>query len=92
MRSTPSRRRIKPPKAEATVEQAEGDLHLWKWEVGRHGRDGPKICTRLIASWREDGNVWNVYLGSTRKTTREQAMQKARRIEVETLECTDGMP
>jgi hypothetical protein len=76
---------MKPPKAEAPRLQAVGDLNLWELKVGRHGRDGPKTYTYWMASWREDGKVRNVYLGSTRRMTPEQAMAKARAMKAEAL-------
>jgi hypothetical protein len=40
----------------------------------------------------EDGRTRNVYLGSTRRMNAEGAMQKAREMKAEALECADGMP
>ena len=90
MRSTPSRWRIKPLKSEARAEDGEtsawqGDLNLWESEVGRHGRGGPKTYTYWMASWREDGRVRNVYMGSTRKMDAEAALQKVRAMKAEML-------
>lgn len=58
------------------------DLHLWKM-VKRRGR---KKHTNWMATWREDGKVRNVYLGSTRKITRDQALEKARRLKAKVIE------
>jgi hypothetical protein len=74
-----------PLKAEAPRLQTEDDLNLWKWEVGRHGRDGPKTYTYRMASWREDGRVRNVYLGSTGRMDAEAALQKAMALRAEAV-------
>jgi hypothetical protein len=50
MRTIPSRRRMKPPKADATRARAKDgetaawldDLNLWELKAGRHGWDGPR--------------------------------------------------
>jgi hypothetical protein len=44
------------------------------------------------ASWREDGKVRNVNLGSTRRMDAEATLQKAMAIKAEALEYTDGLP
>jgi hypothetical protein len=54
-------------------------------------RDGPKTYTYWGASWREDGKVGNIYLGSTRKLSKDAALQKAIAIKAEALECTSGL-
>jgi hypothetical protein len=66
---------------------------------GRHGRDGPKTYTYWMASWREDGKVRTVYLGSTRKMDAETALQKARAIKTAAQQdalvrttCTSSSP
>lgn len=58
------------------------DLHLWVMKK----RKGRKKYTYWMATWREDGRVKNVYLGSTRKVTREQALEKARKLKARALE------
>ena len=37
------------------------------------------------ASWREEGRVRTVYLGSARRLSEEEAMQKARRLKADAL-------
>jgi len=49
-------------------------------------KKGGKAYTYWIASWREIGKVHNVHLGSTRKLSREVAMQKARAMKAAYLE------
>jgi hypothetical protein len=38
-----------------------------------------------VASWREEGKVRNVHLGSCEKLSREDALQKARKMKAEAL-------
>lgn len=58
------------------------DLHLWVMKK----RKGRMKYTYWMATWREDGRVKNVYLGSTRKVTRDQALEKARKLKASALE------
>lgn len=70
-------------KAEALEFEARlEDLHLWVMKK----RKGRKKYTYWMATWREDGRVKNVYLGSTRKVTRDQALEKAKKLKARALE------
>jgi len=40
---------------------------------------------RWVASWREDGRYRKAYLGSCKKMSRAEALQKARRMKAEAL-------
>ena len=44
-----------------------------------------RIYTYWHASWREGAKVRNVYLGSAKKLTREEALEEARRMKAEAL-------
>jgi hypothetical protein len=46
---------------------------------------GDKIYHYWMASWREGGKVRNVHLGSCRKMSGEEALQKARSMKAEAI-------
>ena len=67
--------------AEALVLEAKlEDLTVRMAEKIKTTKKGSKAYTYWTASWRESGKVHNVHLGSTRKLSRQAAMQKARRL------------
>jgi hypothetical protein len=57
------------------------DISVWEMEKGKGG----KTYKYWMASWREGGRVRNVHLGSCRKVSRDQAIQKARKVKAEAL-------
>lgn len=52
------------------------EVHPWVMEKTK----GTKIYQYWMASWREGSKVRNVHLGSCRKMSGEEALQKARRM------------
>jgi len=72
--------------AEALKDKAKlEDLHVWEMEKTKTTKKGAKTYTYWMASWREDGKVRNVYLGSSRKIDAEAARQKAQKMKAEAL-------
>jgi hypothetical protein len=69
------------PKAQARLE----DLHIWQMKKVKTTKRGSKKYAYWMASWRERGNVHNVHLGSCRKISEEEALQKARAMKAEAL-------
>lgn len=63
------------------------DLNVWKMTKTRETANGQKKSyTYWYASWREKNNkVRNVYLGSTKRVSKEKAMQKAEQKKKEAL-------
>jgi hypothetical protein len=57
------------------------DINVWTMEKTKCG----KVYKYWAASWREGGRVRNVHLGSCRKVSREEALQKARKAKAEAL-------
>lgn len=73
-------------KDEVTALEASGkarieDLHAWEMQKDK----GKKTYTYWMASWREGGKVHNVHLGSTRKLSKEKALEKAKSLKAEAL-------
>jgi hypothetical protein len=46
---------------------------------------GSKSYTYRTASWREAGKIRNVHLGSTKKLSKQEALEKAKRLKAEAL-------
>ncbi|MFZ2801549.1 MAG: hypothetical protein WAZ30_15110 [Syntrophorhabdus sp.] len=68
-------------KLEARLE----DLQVWEQKKVRDTKKGAKTYTYFMASWRERKKIRNVYLGSSRKMSLEQAQEKARALKKEAL-------
>jgi len=68
-------------KLEARLE----DLQVWEKKRVKDTKQGAKAYTYWIASWREGKKIRNVYLGPSRKLSREQAQEKARALKREAL-------
>jgi hypothetical protein len=68
-------------KLEARLE----DLQVWEQRKVKESKAGPKTYTYFMASWREGGRLRNIYLGSSRKMSREQAQERARALKKEAL-------
>lgn len=72
--------------AEALKDQARlEDLHVWEMKKVKATKKGSKTYTYWMATWRAGDSVQNVHLGSCRKLSHEQAMQKARMMKAEAL-------
>ncbi len=63
------------------------DLHVWQMEKTKSTKKGSQTYGYWMASWREDGRSRNVHLGSSRKLSRDEALQKARRMKAEAIGC-----
>jgi hypothetical protein len=61
------------------------DLHVWQMEKVKATKKGSRKYTYWMASWREGDKVRNVHLGSCRKMSQSEAMQKARVMKAEAL-------
>lgn len=61
------------------------DLNLWVMEKWKRTKMGNKKYAYWMASWRECSRVRNVHLGSCNKLSREEALQKARKMKAEAL-------
>ena len=61
------------------------DLHLWQMEKVKSTKKGSKTYFYWMASWRVDGKVRNVHIGSCKKVDRETALQKARKMKTEAI-------
>ena len=61
------------------------DLHVCKMEKVKESSRGSKKYTYWVASWRVDTEVRNVHLGSCKKLSRAEAIQKARKLKAEAL-------
>lgn len=68
-------------KLEARLE----DLQVWEQRKVKESKAGPKTYTYFMASWREGGRLRNIYLGSSRKMSREQAQERGRALKKEAL-------
>lgn len=68
-------------KLEARLE----NLHVWEQKKVKESKAGPKAYTYYLASWREEGKLRNVYLGSSKKMSKEEAQEKARALKREAL-------
>ena len=74
----------------AEAEALEGaarleDLTLWQMEKAKTTKKGSKTYFYWMASWRVDGKVRNVHIGSCKKVDRETALQKARKMKTEAI-------
>ena len=58
---------------------------MWEDSIVKQTKKGERKYGRWLAGWREGGKVRKVYLGSCRKMSREEALQKAWRINAEAL-------
>ena len=48
-------------------------------------KKGSRKYTYWMATWREDGKIRNVHIGSCEKMDKETARQKARKLKAEAL-------
>jgi len=56
------------------------DLTVRKEPLVKQTKKGERTYYRWVASWRESGKSRKVYLGSCRRLSREEALQKARQL------------
>ena len=61
------------------------DIHLWTMEKTKTTKKGDRVYTYWMSSWREGGKVRNIHLGSSRKLSREEATEKARKLKSEAI-------
>jgi len=62
-----------------------GDLTVWGMKKIVKTKQGPRTNIYWMVSWREDKKMHNVYLGSAKKLSREQAYEKARTLKAKAL-------
>jgi hypothetical protein len=58
---------------------------VWTREIIKSTKDGTKIYTYWMATWREGGKTRNVHLGSTEKLSKQKALEKAKKIKSKSL-------
>jgi hypothetical protein len=61
------------------------DLAVWSDRIIKETKKGKKEYGRWLAGWREGDRVRKVYLGSCRKLSRADALEKAREAKSEAL-------
>jgi hypothetical protein len=61
------------------------DLTVWKMVKEKRTKKGSREYAYWMTSWREGGKVRNVHLGSCEKLSREDALQKARKMKAAAL-------
>lgn len=69
-------------KAKARLE----DLTVREEPLVKKTKKGERTYYRWVASWREGGRCRHVYLGSCKKMSHDEALQKANRMKAEWLE------
>lgn len=65
------------------------DLHVWEMKKEKRTKKGSETYFYWMASWREGQNVRNVYLGSCKKLSRADAVEKARKLKAKSLGLVD---
>jgi hypothetical protein len=73
---------------EAEVLKAEArlqDITVREEPLVKQTKKGEKVYYRWVASWREDGKCRHVYLGSCKKMSEAEALQKAREMKATAL-------
>jgi hypothetical protein len=79
--------------AEALKNEARlEDLTVRVAEKVKTTKKGSRSYTYWMASWRESGKVRNIHLGSTKKLSRQAAMQKGRKMKAAYLERETTTP
>lgn len=71
---------------EATNKARIEDLDVWEIEKVK----GSKTYTYWMASWREGEKIRNVHLGSIKKLSKQEALEKARMMKAEALGIVQG--
>lgn len=61
------------------------DLTLWQMGKFKTTKKGPKKYAYWMATWRKDGKIRNVHIGSCEKMDKETARQKAHKLKAEAL-------
>jgi len=67
------------------------DINVWVDSILKQIKGGEKKYGRWMAGWREGDKVRKVYLGSCRKMTQAEALQKARKMKAEALGLHDAV-
>jgi len=68
-------------KARARLE----DISVMQEPLVKQTKKGERAYYRWVASWREDGRSRKVYVGSCKKMSREEALQKAKAMKAKAL-------
>lgn len=61
------------------------DVQVWEDCIVKQTKKGEKKYGRWLAGWREGDRVRKVYLGSCRKLSQAEALEKAWRMKAEAL-------
>ncbi|MFZ2471816.1 MAG: hypothetical protein WAW52_07735 [Methanothrix sp.] len=61
------------------------DITVRQEPLVKQTNTGERTYYRWVASWREDGRCRHVYLGSCKKMSQAEALQKARMMKAEAL-------
>jgi hypothetical protein len=61
------------------------DLNVWIMEKTKTTKKGIRSYSYWMANWREGDKVRNVHLGSCKKISQSEALQKAKAIKAEAL-------
>lgn len=61
------------------------DLNVWEDSIIKRTKGGERKYGRWMAGWREGDKVRKVYLGSCRKISQADALQRARKMKAEAL-------
>ena len=61
------------------------DITVWEDSILKQTKKGEKKYGRWLAGWREGGKLRKVYLGSCKKMSRAEALQKARTMKADAL-------
>lgn len=69
-------------KAKARLE----DLTVREEPLVKQTKKGERTYYRWVASWREGGRCRHVYMGSCKRMSQAEALQKARRMKAEALD------
>ena len=68
------------------------DLQVWEQKKVKDTKKGAKAYTYYLASWRVGGKLRNVYLGSSQRMSREEALERARALKREALGLSSRTP
>jgi hypothetical protein len=63
--------------------------NIWIREIAKDTKDGPKIYSYYMATWREGSKTRNMHLGSCDKMSSEEAQQKAKLLKTKALKLED---
>ena len=59
--------------------------YVWSREIIKTTKEGSKTYTYWMATWREGGKTRNVHLGSSKRLSKQEALEKARKVKTDAL-------